>query len=74
MGWGIVRRETNQGGWGEGEGALTSGPWATPSLTKAWCALKVTVCVPVKVRSWSSPESHVAGSQGSWATEGAEAA
>jgi hypothetical protein len=44
-----------------------------PGLTTAWCALKVTVCVPVQVRSWSWPESHVAGSQCSWATEGAEA-
>jgi hypothetical protein len=35
MGWGIVRRETNQGGWGEGKGAPTSGPRATPSLTWA---------------------------------------
>jgi hypothetical protein len=41
MGWGIVRRETNQGGWGEGEGALTSGPWATPSLTKT-CRRRLT--------------------------------
>ena len=22
-------------------------------LTKAWCALKVTVCLPVYVRPWS---------------------
>jgi hypothetical protein len=35
VGWDIVRRETNQRGGGEGEGAPTRRPWGTPSLTTA---------------------------------------
>jgi hypothetical protein len=35
VGWDIVRRETNQGGGGEEEGAPTRGPRGTASLTKA---------------------------------------
>jgi len=42
--------------------------------TTAWCALNVIVCSLVQVQPWSSPESHVAGAQGAWVTEGADAA
>src|SRR4030067_2162183 len=35
--------------------------------------LEGAVNLPVKVRSWESPESHVAGSRCSWVTGGGEA-
>jgi len=59
---------------GQTGGIPPPAPRGAPSRTTAWCAVKGTVCVPVNVRSWSSPESHVAGSQCSGATAGAEAA
>jgi len=43
-------------------GASHLQPTRAPS-EQAWCAVKGNGLRPVNVRSWSSPESHVAGSQ-----------
>jgi len=60
--------------WGAGRVPHLAIRHNAPGPTRAWCALKVIVCSLVQVQPWSSPESHVAGAQGSWVTAGAEAA